>query len=162
MEEVLKSQELQAANKARAAIKSSVTKAAKKLKASLELDTGQAYNYAVINKLAIQEDYNKLEGNLSALKTSHDSYVKACLETANEKCVSAKEIEAFEIKEENEFDNYRNVACEAKGLYEFEFKTGLDQYLKNIQEETKVTPTRSDNSKTKSDAKKDVKSLALY
>ena len=54
------------------------------LKTSLELDTGQAYNYAVINKLAIQEDYNKLEGNLSALKTSHDSYVKDCLKAANE------------------------------------------------------------------------------
>ena len=154
MEEVLKSQELQAANRARAAVKSSVTKAAKKLKSSLTLDAGQKYNYATINKLAIQEDYSKLKGNLNVLKDSHDKYVKDCLKAAIEKGVTAEGIEAFETKEDSEFEEYRNVACEAIGLYEFEFKTGLDQYLKNIQEEAKVVPTKSVSNKSKADAKK--------
>ena len=70
MEEILKSQSLQATKTTRAVIKGSVTKIAKKLKTSLALETGQKYDFATINKVAILEEYNKLKSNLIALTNS--------------------------------------------------------------------------------------------
>ena len=163
MEQVLKSQELQSANKKRATIKSSVTKVANKLKASLSLDSGQKYDFTKINKRVIQDDYEKLKGNYCTLDKSHDSFVEKCLEAACEAGISQTEIDDFQSDQDQDFEKYRTVALEVLGLYEFEYKTALDQYLLNIKEETKFMPAvqqqteiqvNAAKQKSKSEAKK--------
>ena len=60
MEQVLKAQEIQTAQKKRSNAKRQVTRIANKLKESLKLEKGQRYDFSKLNKKAIQDDYEAL------------------------------------------------------------------------------------------------------
>lgn len=157
MEQLLKTQELQKLQKDRANAKRLVTKSASKLKTSLVLGTGEKYDFSKLNKRVIQEDYDKVKDRYNDLQKSHELYVSKCLEAAEAAVIDKAAIESFEAQEEEDLDSYRVVAYEGIGLYEFEYKSALDQYILNLQEEAKsssISPAKVDVKKEKTEARR--------
>ena len=162
MEAVVKLPEVQTLFKARSTVKGSVTRVTNKLKESLTLETGGKYDFTSLNKKAIQDNYEKLKGNIQALEKAHEAFVSKCLDASKAAGVSEQIVQVFEEEQEQDLDNNKNNAFDAIGLYEFEYKAALDQYLHSIQEQNKVSSAGSqdiDSQSMKKKAKAGIKKM---
>ena len=109
------------------------------------------------NKRIIHEDYEKLKSKYDELETSHVSYVNKCLDAAKVAGVNLSDMEAFESREDIDLEKYRTEAYDAIGLFEYEYKTGLDEYILGLKDEAKANSTPSiytDIKKEKAEAKR--------
>ena len=104
-----------------------------------------------MNKRIIQEDYEKLKSKYDELETSHVSYVNKCLDAAKVAGVNLSDMEAFESREDIDLEKYRTEAYDAIGLFEYEYKTGLDEYIIGLKDEAKAnfTPSKKEKAEAK-------------
>ena len=140
METLKELETVKAAKKARTAVKSALTRVANQLKVSLVLkDEETKYDFAKLDKFSIKVDAEKLKSNLESLQNQNEAYGKVCKDELLK--ITDSNDEVFnQLDEETAtyWSEARKEATSLLNLYNYEYSTALDRYLKNIDEEGKA------------------------
>ena len=140
METLKELETVKAAKKARTAAKSALTRVANQLKVSLVLKEDETkYDFAKLDKFSIKVDAEKLKSNLESLQNQNEAYGKVCKDELLK--ITDSNDEVFnQLDEETAtyWSEARKEATSLLNLYNYEYSTALDRYLKNIDEEGKA------------------------
>ena len=148
MEAFLTSQEVQAAKNARKTAKGALTRVANQLKKFLVLEPGKKYDFPVLDKYSIKADAEKLAVNLKYLQDANEKYCEVGKEALRLKKANEDIFSQFEQSVDDYWAESRKDATILLNLYDFEYKTSLDRYLKNIEEEGKISVPLNSQSDT--------------
>ena len=133
--------EVQEAKNARKVAKGSLTRVANQLKKNLVLEPGVKYDCQALDKFSIKTDAEKLAANLQTLQTANEHYFTVSKNALIEKNADEEFFTLLEEQVDTYWTEARREATVLLNLYNFEYQTSLECYLKNIKEERKVTVT---------------------
>ena len=161
MEALLTSQEVQSAKNARKVAKGALSRVVNQLKKYLVLEPGVKYDFHTLDKYSIKVDVEKLATSLKTLQEANEKYGVAGTDSLRLKKASEDMFTQFEESVDEYWAEARKEASNLLNLYNYEYSTALDRYLKNIEEESKLsvpplTPSKSEVQKAKKKAEIDL------